>query len=82
MDRRPAMNCRYTLAAPLVLAVVTSGCSSIGRNWLESARQQYTQAVEGMKADMAVLDSDDDGLDAFAPSDAKHLRAARADMGR
>jgi hypothetical protein len=35
-----------------------------------------------MKADAAILDSDDDGLDAFGSADAKHLRAARADMGR
>lgn len=82
MDRRLAMTCRYTHAAPLVLAVVTSGCNSLSGAWLEKARQQYAQVVEGMKADMAVLDSDDDGLDAFAPDDAKYLRAARADMGR
>jgi hypothetical protein len=35
-----------------------------------------------MKADAAVLDSNDDGFDAFAPADAKHLRAARAEMER
>ena len=81
-DRCLAMTCRYAIAAPCVLAVFTAGCSSLGGAWLENARQQCVQAVEGMKADMAVLDSDDDGLDAFAPSDAKQLRAARADMNR
>ena len=45
-------------------------------------RQQFAQALQEMKADAAILDSDDDGLDAFGPADAKHLRAARADMGR
>jgi hypothetical protein len=38
--------------------------------------------VEEIKADMSIMDSDNDGLDAFSPSDAKILRAARAEMNR
>jgi hypothetical protein len=45
-------------------------------------KHQYERAVQEMKADMAVLDSNNDGLDAFTPVEAKQLRAARADMGR
>ncbi len=82
MDCRLSMTYRYAFAALIVLAAFTAGCSSLGGAWLENARQQYTQAIEGMKADMAVLDSDDDGLDAFSPGDAKHLRAARAELGQ
>jgi hypothetical protein len=82
MDRRLAMTCRYTLAASLVLAVSVAGRSSLGGAWRENARQQYAHAVESMKADMAVLDSHDDGLDAFTPVEAKQLRAARADLNR
>jgi hypothetical protein len=45
-------------------------------------RQQFRQTVEEMEDDAAVLDSNDDGLDAFGSADAKHLRAARAEMER
>ena len=62
------------VAAVCVLAVWAAGCSSV--------RQQLRRAAQEMKADAAILDSDDDGLDAFGSADAKHLRAARADMGR
>lgn len=50
------------------------GCSS--------TREQFRQAFVEMKADLAVLDSGDDGLDAFGSADAKSLRAARAEMER
>jgi hypothetical protein len=72
------MTCRYAFAALFLLAALAAGCRGLGKDWLENARR----VAQDMKADMAVLDSDDDGLDAFAPSDAKHLRAARAEMGR
>jgi hypothetical protein len=45
-------------------------------------KHQYEQAVQEMKADMAVLDSNNDGLDAFAPVEAGQFRAVRADMNR
>lgn len=57
-----------------VLAVLAAGCNSV--------RPEFRRAFQEMKADAAILDSDDDGLDAFGSADAKHLRAARADMGR
>ena len=60
--------------AVCVLAIFMVGCNSM--------RQQFRQTVEEMKADAAVLDSNDDGLDAFGSADAKHLRAARAEMER
>ena len=65
---------RSLLVAICVLAVLAAGCNSV--------RQQFRQAVEEMKADAAILDSNDDGLDAFGSADAKHLRAARAEMER
>ena len=71
-----------TAVAACVLAACLPGCSSLGGNWLETARQQYHQTIREMKADLAILDSEDDGFDAFGPTDAKHLRAARADMNR
>lgn len=60
--------------AVCAVAAFTAGCNSV--------RQQFRQAVQEMKADAAVLDSGDDGLDAFGSADAKHLRAARAEMER
>jgi len=65
---------RSLFIAACVLAAFAAGCNSV--------RQQFRQAVQEMKSDAAILDSDDDGLDAFGSSDAKLLRAARADMGR
>jgi len=65
---------RSLLVAVCVLAISAAGCNSV--------RQEFRRAVQEMKADAAILDSDDDGLDAFGSADAKHLRAARADMGR
>jgi hypothetical protein len=65
---------RSLLLAVYVLAIFTVGCNSM--------RQQFRQAVDEMKADAAVLDSNDDGLDAFGSADAKHLRAARVEMKR
>ena len=65
---------RSLLIAACVLAINTGGCNSV--------RQQFGQAFQEMKADAAILDSHDDGLDAFGPADAKHLRAARAEMER
>ena len=71
----PAMNpARSLLVAACVLAVSATGCSSV--------RQEVRRAFQEMKADAAILDSDDDGLDAFGSADAKHLRAARAEMER
>lgn len=75
------MSCRYAASA-ILLALCPAGCSSLGGAWLESTRQQYRRALDEMKADMALMDSDNDGLDAFAPADAKLLRATRADMNR
>ena len=65
---------RSLLLAVCVLATFTVGCNSM--------RQQFRQTVEEMEADAAVLDSNDDGLDAFGSADAKHMRAARAEMER
>jgi hypothetical protein len=65
---------RLLLTIACLLAAFTGGCGTV--------RQHFRQAVQEMKADAAILDSNDDGLDAFAPADAKHLRAARADMSR
>lgn len=65
---------RSLLVAACLLATCAAGCSSV--------RQQFRQAFREMKADAAVLDSNDDGLDAFAPADARQLRAARAEMER
>ena len=65
---------RWWLVAAGVLATCTVGCNSV--------RQQFRQAFQEMKADAAVLDSSDDGLDAFGSADAKLLRAARAEMER
>jgi hypothetical protein len=65
---------RSLLIAACVLATCSIGCNSV--------RQQFGQAFQEMKADAAILDSHDDGLDAFGPADAKHLRAARAEMER
>jgi hypothetical protein len=75
------MLCRYAAAA-ILLATCQVGCSSLGGAWLESTKQHYRRALDEVKADMAVMDSDNDGLDAFPPGDAKYLRAARADMNR
>jgi len=72
-------------AAPglmFLLALACPGCRSVGENWLNGMKHQYERAVQEMKADMAVLDSNNDVLDAFTPVEAKQLRAARADMGR
>jgi len=65
---------RWLFVAAWLLATCTVGCNSV--------RQQVRQAFQDMKADAAVLDSSDDGLDAFGSADAKHLRAARAEMER
>ncbi|MFM8953459.1 MAG: hypothetical protein ACKOOF_10430 [Planctomycetaceae bacterium] len=71
----PAMNpARSLLAAACVLAVFVAGCNSV--------RQEFRRAFKEMKADAAILDSHDDGLDAFGSADAKHLRSARAEMER
>lgn len=70
---------RSLLVAACFVAAFTVGCSSVG---ITNVRQQFRQAFQEMKADAAVMDSNDDGLDAFGSADAKHLRAARAEMGR
>jgi outer membrane murein-binding lipoprotein Lpp len=62
------------VTAVCVLVALMAGCNSV--------RKQFRQAVQEMKADVAILDSTDDGLDAFGSADAKHLRAARAGMWR
>ncbi len=63
-------------------AGLSSGCSSLGWDGLSGLKQQYRRAIEEMKADAAIMDSGDDGLDAFGPDDAKHLRNARAAFDR
>lgn len=68
--------------AAFVLVALTAGCNSLGGAWIEGVRQQYRRTVQEIQADTAILDSDNDGLDAFSPSDAKLLRAARAEMNR
>ena len=65
---------RSLLLAACVLAISAAGCNSV--------RQEFRRSFEEMKADAAILDSNDDGLDAFGSADAKHLRAARAEMER
>gem|GEM_PF-2959500 len=65
-----------------MLAGPASGCRWLRTGWGESAKQQYQQAVEGVKADLSVLDSEHDGFDAFGQADARHLRAARAEMAQ
>jgi len=62
------------LVAACLLVAWTAGCSSV--------QQQFRQAVEDIKADISVLDSGDDGLDALGSADAKQIRAARAEMER
>ena len=65
---------RSPRVAACFLAIAMMGCSSV--------REQFQQAFVEMKADLAILDSGDDGLDAFGSADAKDLRAARAEMER
>ncbi|MFM7041078.1 MAG: hypothetical protein ACKO35_02640 [Planctomycetaceae bacterium] len=65
---------RSPLVAACLLALSVAGCSSV--------KEQFRQALVEMKADLAILDSGDDGLDAFGSADAKYLRAARAEMER
>ena len=78
------MPCRTAPTPGLLflLALACPGCRSVGDNWLNGMKHQYEQAVQEMKADMAVLDSNNDGLDAFAPVEAGQFRAVRADMNR
>lgn len=70
------------VAIVCIAAAASAGCAAAGRDWLETTRGQFKTAVQEIKADLSVLDSDDDGLDAFAPADANHLRSARAEMNR
>lgn len=65
---------RSLLVTAIVQGVLAAGCNSV--------RQQFRQAVQEMKADASILDSENDGLDAFGDADAKQLRAARAEMER
>jgi hypothetical protein len=65
---------RSPRVAACFLALSMAGCSSV--------KEQFRQAIVEMKADLAILDSGDDGLDAFGSADAKDLRAARAEMER
>jgi len=54
--------------------------SSRRPGWVDAFARQYRQAVEGIRSDLAVLDSDDDGLDQFGPVAAREMRSARAEM--
>ena len=71
---------RQAVAAS-ILATLTAGCGSLGGAWVENTKRQVRRAVEEIQADVSVLDSENDGLDAFGSADAKHLRAARAELG-
>ncbi|NCY02405.1 MAG: hypothetical protein EBX36_05715 [Planctomycetia bacterium] len=75
----------------LLVLALQSGCGLIGPRpaaatgfrgdaWVEELRRQYQQTVEGIRSDLAVLDSDDDGLDQFGPAAAREMRAAKADL--
>lgn len=79
-------------AAILLLGMATGGgCSALsppaadvgtppsGR-WLAGIRRQVRQAVEEIRADVAVLD--DDGLDGFGPAAAREIRSMRAELQR
>jgi len=75
--------CNAVVIACLVAgAGLSSGCSSLGSDGLKGLKQQYRRAIEGMKADAAIMDSSNDGLDAFGSNDAAHLRNARAELER
>lgn len=77
------MNTPHFVACCLsIAAVLSAGCVSSTREWTASLKKQWQQAIEEMKADAAVMDSEHDGLDAFGPADAKIMRAARAEMTR
>lgn len=65
---------RLPLVAACLLSLSVVGCASV--------KEQFRQAWVEMKADLAILDSGDDGLDAFGSADAKYLRAARAETER
>lgn len=73
---------RFVACCLSIAAVMTAGCVSSTREWTASLKKQWRQTVEEMKADAAVMDSENDGLDAFSPDDAKTMRAARAEMKR
>lgn len=65
---------RSPLVAACLLSLSVVGCTSV--------KEQFRQAWVEMQADLAILDSGDDGLAAFGSGDAKYLRAARAEMER
>lgn len=73
---------RFVVCCLSLVAGLSAGCVSSTREWTASLKQQWRQAVEEMKADAAVMDSENDGLDAFGAADAKTMRAARAEMKR
>jgi hypothetical protein len=65
-----------------VVVAASTGCHSALGGWAAGVKRQYRQAMQEMKDDLSVLDSDHDGLDAFGPDAAKEMRAVRADMTR
>lgn len=76
----PVINAaRSPYVAACVLAASAAGCNSVG---IENVRQQFRQAVQEMRDDASILDSDGDGLDAFGATAAKHLLDRRAGMER
>jgi len=77
------VTCRAAAATiVLLLAPACAGCRAMSANWLDGMKRTYQQAVEGIRADAAVMDSGNDGLEAFGAEDARYMRAARADMSR
>ena len=70
-----------SLVAAVAVAAST-GCQSTLGGWATGMQRRYQQAVQEMKDDLSVLDSDHDGLDAFGPDAAEEMRAVRADMMR
>ncbi len=75
-----AMTRQMLSLVAIVLVASATGCQSALSGWAAGLQRQYQHAVEGMKEDLSVLDSDHDGLDAFGPEAAKEMRALRADM--
>jgi hypothetical protein len=71
---------RFIVCCLSFAAGLSAGCVSSHREWTDSVKRQWRQAVKEMKADAAVMDSDNDGLDAFGADDAKTMRAARSEM--
>ena len=83
LPSHPAMNTsRFGACCLSLVAGLSAGCVSSHREWTASLKRQWRQAFDEMKADAAVMASENDGLDAFGPDNAKTMRAARAEMKR